>query len=422
MRLSVGKWWVGALCAGSVVFVSTVNMWKTEQVRGVVPVDLTLVSILLAGLLVAGALVIRRGKVGPGLGPFVLAFALFTPALLVTSFDNPYSVLKTQVLFTLTPLVMLSALVLVNTRQRRLWFLRGNAALGLVISVLLLTTGVTSVVSDGRLQVDDANPIAIGRTACLGLVVLAIGALRLRGVRRLAAVGGAALCAVAAVATGSRGPLLAAAAGIAIATVLAGSRQHRLRRLLGLGVAAVVLVEIVVRLAPTASLERLSAAQGGEGDIVREGLATETLSIFWGHWGGVGWGDLGYYYSTNVRSEIQGWALYPHNLLLEVLGEGGLLALIGLLILLVVSFRRLVIFADDVPGQMMLALWVLAIGSSMTSSDVIGNRVVWAMIGIGLALPRRATNGGETWEADIDGKTIPPDAALLAQGRPASAP
>lgn len=408
--------WVNVLCAGAVVFVSTVNMWKTEELRNLVPVDLTLLSIVLAGMLVAGALIVRRGVVGPGFGPFVLGFALFTPALLVTSFDNPYSVLKTQVLFTLTPFVMLSAMVLVNTHQRRTWFLRGTAALGVAVSALLLTTGVNSAISDGRLQLDDANPISVGRTACLGLVVLGIGALRWQGKSRLAAICGASLCAVAAAATGSRGPLVAAVAGIAIATVMAGSRRHRIRSILGLGLAGAALVEVVIALAPPSSVARLLAAQGGESDVVRGGLASETLSISWDNWAGVGWGDLGSYYSTNVRSDIQGWAQYPHNLPLEVLAEGGLIALIGLLILLVVSFRRLARFAVDVPGQMMLALWLLAVGSAMTSSDVIGNRIVWAMIGVGLTLPRvrASTRGAET--PDWDESASLRAAAPLAPG------
>jgi O-antigen ligase len=96
---------------------------------------------------------------------------------------------------------------------------------------------------------------------------------------------------------------------------------------------------------------------------------------------------LGDYLSLDAISTVQGDAQYPHNMILEVLAEGGVLALIGLAVLLTISWKRLRKNSADLGGQITLGLWLLAFGSAMTSSDIVGNRFVWVMIGVGLSLP-----------------------------------
>src|SRR5574337_408675 len=133
-------------------------------------------------------------------------------------------------------------------------------------------------------------------------------------------------------------------------------------------------------------------AGGASVDVARQHLATESLAIWWEHPLGVGWGDLGEHLSSQATISLMGDAQYPHNILLEVSVEGGILGLLGLVVLLVASLRRLLTIRHSVTGSALLGLWVFALAGAMTSSDVVGNRLVFLMIGVGLSVPIVATS------------------------------
>jgi O-antigen ligase len=380
---------VAPLTIGFIVaLLGTVNLWKAESLTSLIPYDLTAISVALAATVTSFALLGRGSRLERSWLPLFIGIALFTPALWVTSLENPYSLSKTPTLFTLCFLAAAAPMVLLRTEQRRVGLLRMLSALSIVMAVWLLMRGAAPTeIGSGRLQIGGENPIATGRMACLGTVIFALVVLQARGLIRLLSLTGLALCTVAAVATGSRGPLAAAVAAIVIASILAGSGQSRIRRLVVLPIVGVIAWLTVTRLAPEAGLTRLSTATGGESDAERVRLASESLRIASHHWGGVGWGDLGSYLSSSARINVQGWVQYPHNVLIETLVEGGVLALLGLLIMLWASWRRLQANSKSLSGQIMLGLWLFAFGSALTSSDLIGNRIMWMMIGVGLALP-----------------------------------
>jgi hypothetical protein len=370
---------VGAhLVAAALVAVGTVNLWKVDAIQSVVPVDLTL-GAMGAALLVT---LFGMGSIGSGKGwsPFIVGFALFTPALLWTSLDHPYSVSKVQSLFTINLLCLVAPLVSLNDR-RRVAFVRVAAVLAVGVSLLTLASGTDAANMSGRIQLADGNPIALGRVACIGIVVFAAAIIRRN--HRLASLIGLGICAAAAVATGSRGPL--GAAVVAIAVIVLASPHNRRAALASTAMLAVGSWYAVRYFAPNESVQRLADATGGATDAVRVKLATESLHIWWDHWFGVGWGDLGRHLSADAIFAIQGDAQYPHNMLLETAAEGGIFAIVGLVVLLVASWRRLRPLASSTTGSALLGLWVLAVGSAMTSSDLVGNRFVFLMVGVGLS-------------------------------------
>jgi O-antigen ligase len=371
-----------------VVFLGTINLWKIDSLQSLFSFDLTLASAVLAAAVTSFALISRVLSVDRSWAPLLIGFGLFTPALFATSLGNPYSLTKTQTLFSLCLLSAATPMVLLRSEPARLWFLRVLGALSLVLAFWLLKYGAVLAGTDtGRLQIESVNPIAVGRMACLGFVIFGLIVLHRHGLSQLAALAGFVVCAVAAVSTGSRGPLAAAVAAVALVYVLSGSDRSRGKTVVTLAVFAVGAWQAVTQFAPTSALERISTAGGGASDTERIRLATESLTIAWNNLGGVGWGDLGDYLSAAARSDVQGWAQYPHNVILEALVEGGVLGLMGLLIMLWVSWRRLRANASGLNAEIMQGLWLFALGSAMTSGDLIGNRLVWMMIGVGLALP-----------------------------------
>ena len=219
-----------SLAIGFVVaLLGTINLWKVESLRSLVPFDLTLGSAVLAGAVTLFVLLQRRLHLEQSWLPLLIGFALFTPALFVTSLANPYSLSKTRALFTLCFLAAAAPMVLLRSEPRRLGFVRALGALSVVIAVWLLLGGAVLAGSEsGRLQIEGANPIAVGRMACLGSVIFALTVLRARGLPRLLCLAGFVLCTAAAVATGSRGPLAAAVVAVAMVLILTGSGRSAL--------------------------------------------------------------------------------------------------------------------------------------------------------------------------------------------------
>ncbi|MFC6705741.1 O-antigen ligase family protein [Flexivirga alba] len=371
----------------AVLVLGTINLWKVTTLQNLSPVDLTLASLVVCLILTLGAFIGRKCRLQRNWTVCFTGFILFVPALFVTARDNSYSVSKTKALFTICLLVIIAAMVLLETRGRRRSFIGASVFLALSVSIWLLVGGKPDVSTSGRFQIDDANPIAMGRVACIGVVVLALAVFRTRGWRLFVSLSGALICAVASVSTGSRGPLAAAVVAIALVSLLTTTSKSRFANFLTLIVLGVAGVVAVLQFAPSSSLERLTAAGGGASDIYRLAIARDTFNLAFAHPLGVGYGELINYLSPNSISPIQGVVQYPHDILLETAAEGGILAFAGLLLMLITSWRRLRAHANDLVGQAMLGLWIFAFGSALTSGDLIGNRLVWLMLGAGLALP-----------------------------------
>lgn len=374
------------MCASALAVLGTVNLWKVSSVQDRFPVDLTLAAAALVAALIASSLVFGVGRLeGRSWIPLTFAFATFLPATIPTSEANPYSVQKVSALFTSILLVLAAPTILLITAQRRRIFLLVVTGIGFVLSAWLIVGGSTAV--SGRVQIDNGNPIALGRMTAVAFVTCAVAALGFRGRRRWVAVTGMAISAVATVSTGSRGPLAAAVIGVLLVVLLSRHHRSRLVTVAGLVSLTVAAGVAVSQFAPEGSLDRIGDATGGASDAFRGHLISESLAVILAHPEGVGWGLLGDHLSSSARSATQGYTQYPHNVLLEVAAEGGLLALVGLIVLLWVSWRRMRTAAVTPVGQALLAVWVMSVVSAMTSSDVIGNRLMWMMIGIGIATP-----------------------------------
>jgi hypothetical protein len=126
--------------------------------------------------------------------------------------------------------------------------------------------------------------------------------------------------------TASKGPILALVAAIAIYVLLLGSRTDRF-------VSALLIVMVIVLVAANYELlsawqplgrvflaiDALSAVQGTETDSVgsRLLLVRESVTVLRDHPWGVGIG--GWSLATGIQ-----WAEYPHNFMLELWNEGGL--------------------------------------------------------------------------------------------------
>jgi len=129
---------------------------------------------------------------------------------------------------------------------------------------------------------------------------------------------------------------------------------------------------------------------------------------------GLGWGDFGSVVPPGILTVNPGYedVIYPHNLPLEVVVEGGLVALLGLLLLAVAVTRAAVARATEPTVATSIALLVFAVVNAMFSSDLNGNAMVWvlaaAVLAAGRGTGRRPQGGGPGANRGRTGSTTGP--------------
>lgn len=375
--------WFDPAAGFAVAMLALIGLVKAQEIRDVSPVDVTLLAFGLCVVLCAVAVVVRRRL--PVEVLWVLAFlATLVPAMLVGG-DNAYGDSKDRELLTLVPACLIAPLILLERERALRWFLGVVVATAVIPACVVLVTGVDPTY--GRATVSDLNPINVGRVVAGAAVVLAVVVLRerRRWFRAAASVGVVVLLYVE-WQTGSRGPLLAAVFGIGlvVAVDLGERLTRRQRAITAVGVVVLVVVGAVAMF--TASWSPMSR-DTGESDSMRLELYERSLELTASHPLGIGWGNLIDHLRPGQIIEAQGDTQYAHNIVLEVAAEGGWLALVALLALIGVSFRRIFAGRHTLVGAALLGLWVFALSVAMVSSDFPGNRLTLVMLGVGLLRP-----------------------------------
>lgn len=310
-----------------------------------------------------------------------------------------YSGDKAIVLFSLTLLICLAASTLFQGRAD-LELLNDAlmvVSLGVIVPGLLIS-GLDSSMFQ-RLTFYDMNPIMTGRVGALAAVTGLLAIVRTRRARTALGSSALFLGIFLMVATGTRGalvPVMAAAATLAIA------RHRDLRRTLrkpsravqGLFFGSLVLAALWG--APDLGTRRLLTEFGdsGRSDLVGQREIRPKSLLF-----GNGWGEY--------SGESPPVRLYPHNVLIEVFNEAGVLAVAGLAIVLFVAFRACM-RRRGFGGLEGLVPLVMLTGFALVSFDLNGNAMLlcyaFASIAVFYREPRRSgTSEASSRELNISG-------------------
>lgn len=359
-------------------------------------------AIVLAGLVLR---IMRRGlsAVVPSRSlvmPF-LALVLVMTFSLLSHPDSLYGREKLVRFALLTGLVTLAPFGLIQTRPQFHRFLLAAVVLGLLMAMM------GTVTSEG-LRAFGATHIATGRI--LGLALLSALFLGL-SIARPSAVGGRLAAAVLLAAggilgfgflySGSRGGMVALVASLAVTALLAyGLKRGRRWITIGLvlvaaaGTAATFLVpEAAETMNRRVSdvLTRTDAVGSAFGRIQRAQDALELFNANPITGVGIGGFDTARGYADAVRGD------YPHNILLEVgcelgvLGLGAFLFLVGLgLRTAVRSLRRVRSRRDFAVAGAVVAITAYFLVNAMFSGDLNDNRMLFAALGLCAVLPRLA--------------------------------
>jgi O-antigen ligase len=322
------------------------------------PIDITLYLALANAVQVVPLVLERRRRhvsnrgiaLWLSLGVLMLLGVLYSP-------DQALAFGKTTTYWALVVLPIVPAALRVGTDQRHLeHFLWTFLAMGL----FTVAVGLASLSGTDRLVVLGMNTIQVSRAALLVPLLGVVFVLpQRRAVLSVAVLTAIPAAFVVAIASGSRGPLLMLAVTGAIGAVRSVARSHAPNwRIVGggaaLGAASIVIVAMVAPSLPALSLGRFASL----GESVQSSLASDT--------GVSSVGDL----SFDARVALFGYAVtlfeeqpligtgtggyqalspavlgvvadaYPHNALLQVAAEFGILGLVPFVALLLIGLRR----------------------------------------------------------------------------------
>ena len=339
------------------------------------------------------------------------ALAVLMIIRLGSSPDPSYGSSKVQ-LFILANLTAIVVGTAIGRRSRDVdLFVVVLFAAAVVASAALLreiVNGSAQQVFTGRESLSEAfNPILLARSFAEGaLICAAFLANRYAPLAlRVAAFALLPVFAVTLVATGSRGPLLALVVGLVVLFTLV-LRQGRSVRYVAVFLCALVgTVLIVPRVlsAPGAIDRALSVFThaGGLSANGRDALFTQATDLIRQHpLFGVGTGGF---------AAFQPIEKYPHNILLEVGSELGLVGLILLIAVVVSGFASLAWVwktrDERLRGQVSLvaALLVMALVNAGFSGDVTANSDIWLLVGLATGIAWRVAEEARA-QAWLDGR------------------
>jgi O-antigen ligase len=330
--------------------------------------------------------------------PVALAVLLLGLMLLRlgTSADEAYGSTKLQ-LYMADNLVFIAGAVFVgaNPRSLRLFFLLTLAvvAAGALLLIVQLASGAGHQAyspTSGRFTINaQQGSINLGRDSANGaLIAICVIMLATREWVRVAALAALPALLVALIAAGSRGPTVAFVVGLFVLLTLTAATGRARRQLIVVGsaiVAAAILVPVVVPgSAISRSLSTIIGSSSGLSSNGRSSLWAEAFSAFNHHpLLGIGTGGFG---------SIDPQELYPHNIVLEVSVELGVLGLAALLGMLIAMAQRLTLLWQQLRGArqlevtLLIALFSSALVNAMFSGAIQDNSDLWLWGGLGLGM------------------------------------
>lgn len=316
--------------------------------------------------------------------PVLLLVLGFLPGAVLSSGQGYGPVKLTSMIFILLPVFCAATLLLDSRAARRGWLL-AQAIAGVAVAVAALELrDAASAMEPGRFSLASVDTISSSRfvgVAVVVLVLLGLSALR----HSWWALPLAAVCGVALVHIGSRGPVLAVLGSVG-AVVLVGRCYGRMRLPLLLAVLAASYgaFRYAVLAGGSGGQRIIGSLESGFADGTRSQLLDDAFRLGSAHPMGIGWGDFAQYSDTG-REIANNGVSYAHNVFAEMFSEGGAPALLAFsLVVLLALWRQQRITADPLEAVVLgtTVYWLL---NAQFSSDVIGNRFMWIALACGIA-------------------------------------
>ena len=315
--------------------------------------------------------------------------------------DEAYGSTKVQ-LYVADVLIFMFAAVFVGARgaDLRLFFvvLLAVTSAGAILFLFNLVAGYAHPSVGGRFALSTQEyPIELGRDSADGLLIAIYSVLATtRRSARVWAIAVSPALAVAMIAAGSRGPVLAFVFGLTALLALTAVNP-RARRRLGFVAAAFLIATIVVPLVvPGSALGRafstIIGSASGLSSNGRSQLWSVAIAAFSQHTL-LGLGTGGF-------AALNTGLLYPHNILLEVASELGVFGAAAMVAILLGFANSLVncwrsgTGPDRLMASLLISLFLTALVNACFSDPIQGNGEVWLWGGLAIGMSARLARRG----------------------------
>lgn len=377
----------GMLWPITIVVLGIAGGFKDTAILRWIPLDVTILSAAIAALGVALYIYRHNGYIATSPLPVVALWLTFIPGAAIASLRG-YGLTKTAVLFTLTFLVALAPFVLITDHRAVRMFIRAQFGSALVAAPAVFILPSHYDIIRGQLGIEGASTISVGRIVGVGALIASLSFLRQARLRILSLAIALALLSVT-LAVGNRASLLAYSASIVITVVYAKYFQRiRVAAIIGLGAATALAMTLIISgvIRPSSRVQSLFALmRSADGSVdTRTTLSSLAAAASFDRPIGEGWD--GFSKNDSVQL-VLGATNYPHNILLEIVVEGGWLAGGAFIVYVVLALRRAHVRSDHPLGMTTLGLIVYWTTAALFSEDINGNRMMWATLAVGLVLP-----------------------------------
>lgn len=316
---------------------------------------------------------------------FFVAFAGFYTITSIWSISSVYMSWKVIRLITVIVIFLVAGIILFSGKPRRarLFFAFLTLAATILAVEVFLSHFIIGRASHGQL---DVNYIMISRLLGAGILSGVYFAIRFKGIFRLLYSFAAAMMFIAMSQTGARGPLVAlvVSSGVLVIWIATTDSRISVKQAIGGGTVLFLLVggalwifqrtsRTAARFAQLASIDGLAAA-GGRAELFASGIYYWLQAPFFGH----GIGSFGLLYSS------QDIRYYPHNIILEIGVEAGLIGVA--LFLGGVCYAVWVILCSDASDMTLqgftLAFFVFMLTNAMVTGDISTNRTLFVALAL----------------------------------------
>ncbi|MGZ4112690.1 MAG: O-antigen ligase family protein [Tumebacillaceae bacterium] len=346
------------------------------------PIDLTVLFAALTIVCIFWELLKNGGKVHKNLIWMMWLFVLFAVPIFWTQW-NAYATEKVQRFYTLTMIAAVAPFFLIKTKDDLRRFLSALTLLGIILSSNAAVELVTSGGNIDRLTSFGSNTIALGRGAGMAFVWIAVLALD-RRIGAFVGIGSLGFLGVVMLASGSRGPLLAAMIGLFLLCIFYYWRNRKTAmRFLGVLLLVGTMFGYGLTLAPPQSIDRITGAFQGKVDT----SAQDRIDAYNLSWDkiqvspqGLGWGGF--------ASKINFWdgegRQYPHNIVIEVFLEEGWLAGLLFLGMLVKVVPHSLFNSSSPETRALFAMLLFFVVNALVSGDLNDNKELFAFLALSL--------------------------------------
>lgn len=318
------------------------------------------------------------------------------------SADPAYGGTKVQ-LYVADVLIFFLGAVYVGSRRADVRLLLRTTLIVTAASALLflfeLLTGSAQQVINGRFSLATQEyPIDLGRASADGLLIAIYFLIaETRGAARLSVALVTPALVVAMLAAGSRGPVVAFVVGLFALLALSAANQQARRRFALVGVVFAFAAIVVPIAVPGSSVGRALSTIVGSASGVSSNGRSELWSLAIGAFSqhmALGLGTGGF---ASLSGAVSAGVQYPHDLVLEIASELGLVgvaalvAVIGGLLMRLTTLFRSTRGGRRLTASILIALFLAAVTNACISEPIFSNGEVWIWGGLAVGMTARQT-------------------------------